>query len=135
MLLLRLAAPLSQIIPALRRQAWWGRPRGAGAVSTLRGMFYRTVMRLAHRFNWHYAPLIGPISAGDSRDRLHGGYQRWCQWCGFRESYPAPLRPIVGDAYDSVQPIASPHADPVTLEAGSVPPGFRRAQRQRKERK
>lgn len=44
------------------------------------------------------------------------------------------LRPIVGDAYDSPQPIASPHASPVTVEAGSVPPGFRRVQKQRKER-
>ena len=36
--------------------------------------FYRLVMRLAHRFNWHYAPPLHP----------EGGTMLWCQWCGFR---------------------------------------------------
>jgi len=36
--------------------------------------FYRHVMRLAHRYNWHYAPPIYP----------EGDTQLWCQWCGFR---------------------------------------------------
>ena len=33
-------------------------------------------MRLAHRFNWHYAPPIYP----------EGDTQLWCKWCGFRET-------------------------------------------------
>jgi hypothetical protein len=37
---------------------------------------YRTIMRLAHRFNWHYAPEIGPLEDGRT--------QLWCKWCGFR---------------------------------------------------
>ncbi len=44
---------------------------------------YRLVMRIAHRFDWHYAPMIGPLNDGAT--------QRWCQWCGFRETYrPRP---------------------------------------------
>jgi len=41
--------------------------------------FYRTLMRIAHRFDWHYAPFIGPFE--------DGRVQRWCKWCGFRQSY------------------------------------------------
>lgn len=45
---------------------------------------YRLVMRVAHRYNWHYAPMIGPILP-------EGATQRWCTWCGFRETYyPVP---------------------------------------------
>lgn len=33
-------------------------------------------MRLAHKFNWHYAPPVYP----------DGDTQLWCQWCGFRET-------------------------------------------------
>jgi hypothetical protein len=40
---------------------------------------YRWFMRLAHKFDWHYAPVIGPFD--------DGRYQRWCKWCGFRESF------------------------------------------------
>lgn len=43
---------------------------------------YRTVMRLAHRWNWHYAPVIGPLEPGDGND-----FQRWCHWCGFRQDF------------------------------------------------
>ena len=42
---------------------------------------YRLVMRVAHRFNWHYAPRIGPI--GDECD-----YELWCKWCGMRYTMP-----------------------------------------------
>jgi len=38
--------------------------------------FYRQIMRIAHRFNWHYAPPIYP----------EGDTQLWCQWCGFRQT-------------------------------------------------
>ena len=44
------------------------------------GLLYRTLMKLTHHFNWHYAPVIGPLEPG-------GDYQRWCQWCGLRQSY------------------------------------------------
>jgi len=44
------------------------------------GFWYRTFMRLAHRFDWHYAPVIGPLLPD-------GSYQRWCKWCGFRQSF------------------------------------------------
>lgn len=37
---------------------------------------YRPMMRLTHRFNWHYAPPIYP----------DGDTQLWCKWCGFRET-------------------------------------------------
>lgn len=42
-------------------------------------IFYRPIMKLAHKFNWHYAPIIGPLE--------DGAYQRWCKWCGFRDWY------------------------------------------------
>jgi len=41
-----------------------------------RGYVYRATMRIAHKFNWHYAP---PIHLGDNT-------QLWCQWCGFRQT-------------------------------------------------
>lgn len=41
----------------------------------IRGFFHRAVMRLAHRFHWHYAPPIYP----------EGDTMLWCHWCGFRE--------------------------------------------------
>jgi hypothetical protein len=37
---------------------------------------YRVIMRLAHRYHWHYAPPIYP----------EGDTQLWCKWCGFRET-------------------------------------------------
>lgn len=40
---------------------------------------YQRLMRLAHRFDWHHAPMHGPLQDGAT--------QRWCQWCGFRETY------------------------------------------------
>lgn len=44
------------------------------------GFFYRLIMRLAHKFNWHYAPVIGPLF--DSTI-----YQYWCKWCGLRMDF------------------------------------------------
>ena len=41
-----------------------------------RGSLYRLVMRVAHRYNWHYAPPIHP----------EGDTQLWCKWCGFRQT-------------------------------------------------
>jgi hypothetical protein len=45
-----------------------------------RWWLYRPVMRLAHRFNWHWMPPIYP-----ERDT-----QLWCQWCGARYTLPKP---------------------------------------------
>ena len=36
-------------------------------------------MILAHRFDWHYAPEVGPLPDGQ--------YRKWCKWCGLRHSY------------------------------------------------
>jgi hypothetical protein len=38
---------------------------------------YRPVMRLSHRFNWHYAP-PSPLNPP------YGEQPHWCQWCGLR---------------------------------------------------
>lgn len=49
---------------------------------------YRPLMRLAHRYNWHYAPPIYP----DLDTML------WCHWCGLRYVVPdtsGPLRRTV----------------------------------------
>lgn len=40
----------------------------------IRLRLYRPLMRLAHYFNWHYAPPIYP----------EGDTMLWCHWCGFR---------------------------------------------------
>lgn len=40
----------------------------------LRGRAYRTIMRLAHRFNWHYMQPSYP----------DGDTMLWCHWCGIR---------------------------------------------------
>lgn len=41
---------------------------------------YRTVMKLAHRYNWHHTKTLGPFPDGST--------QKWCQWCGLRHSTP-----------------------------------------------
>ena len=41
----------------------------------IRGLLYRMVMRIAHHYNWHYAPPIYP----------EGDTVLWCKWCGFRQ--------------------------------------------------
>lgn len=38
---------------------------------------YRPAMRLAHRYNWHYAP-------PNTFDLYGGERNHWCQWCGLR---------------------------------------------------
>lgn len=49
--------------------------------TALGGVIYRVVMRIAHRFNWHYARKHGPLYPD-------GDYQLWCHWCGFRMTLP-----------------------------------------------
>ena len=41
----------------------------------IRGFFYRQLMRLAHRYHWHYAPPCYP----------DGDTMLWCHWCGLRQ--------------------------------------------------
>ena len=43
------------------------------------------VMKVAHRFNWHYAPPIYP----------EGDTQLWCKWCGFRQTIKHKSIPLV----------------------------------------
>jgi len=40
---------------------------------------YRHVMKLAHRYNWHYAPPGNCMQPPDDYNKHH-----WCQWCGLR---------------------------------------------------
>jgi hypothetical protein len=40
--------------------------------------FYRALMGLAHRYNWHHVTISGPFEDGT--------YQVWCQWCGLRHN-------------------------------------------------
>lgn len=40
----------------------------------MRGFFYRLVMRVAHKYNWHYMPPCYP-----ENDTM-----LWCHWCGIR---------------------------------------------------
>jgi len=59
---------------------------------SIRGYLYRSLMKLAHRFDWHYAPVIGPLSPPSEDGR---NYQRWCRWCGFRQNlHPTPEQRI-----------------------------------------
>lgn len=41
------------------------------------GVWYRLIMRIAHKYHWHYAP-PQPIIREGSKIHL------WCQWCGLR---------------------------------------------------
>lgn len=52
------------------------------------GWLYRNLMKLAHRSDWHHAPMVGPLEDGAT--------QRWCKWCGFRETY----RPFYGELFE-----------------------------------
>ena len=47
------------------------------------GFLYRFIMRIAHRYNWHYAPPI----------YLNGDTQLWCKWCGFRQTIKKMTKP------------------------------------------
>ena len=41
-------------------------------------MMYRILMRIAHRFNWHYAK--------PNRFIEPGSVYLWCKWCGMRDT-------------------------------------------------
>lgn len=60
-------------------------------------MIRRWFKIFAHKFDWHYAPVFGPIS-GHEDGKLH--YQRWCQWCGLRQYYSYdPRMPLKGPLF------------------------------------
>jgi hypothetical protein len=53
------------------------------------GWIYRAVMRLAHRYGWHYAPRMPmPHPTPAYQDGIDGVEVRhhfhWCHWCGLR---------------------------------------------------
>ena len=52
------------------------------------GLLYRVIMRIAHHYNWHYAPPIYP----------ENDVQLWCKWCGFRETIHRGGPLVYGDA-------------------------------------
>ncbi len=43
-----------------------------------RRTLYRPLMKLAHRYNWHYAPPCYP----------DGDTMLWCHWCGMKYVKP-----------------------------------------------
>ncbi len=45
-------------------------------MGNIKGKLYRLIMKIAHKYNWHYAPPIYP----------DGDTQLWCKWCGFRQT-------------------------------------------------
>ena len=51
----------------------------------MRWYLYRLIMRVAHRYNWHYAPPIYP----------EGDTQLWCTWCGFRQTIKYAPKPEI----------------------------------------
>jgi hypothetical protein len=51
----------------------------------LKWKLYRVVMKLAHRYHWHYAP----------PHDIEGDTQLWCQWCGLR--YTSRRRGVLGE--------------------------------------
>ena len=53
----------------------------------IRGRIYRGLMRLSHRYGWHYAPKKPMPSPDDSPP---GTYFCWCQWCGMRDRVYSP---------------------------------------------
>ena len=45
---------------------------------TFYGFFYQLIMKIAHRFHWHYMPPIYP-----DKDTMI-----WCHWCGAKYVLP-----------------------------------------------
>jgi hypothetical protein len=60
-------------------------------------LLHRPVMRLAHRYHWHYAPPVYP----------EGDTQLWCKWCGFRQTVSRVAMPAEGKRQARI----APHAD------------------------
>lgn len=68
---------------------------------SLKWTFYRWVMKVAHRFDWHYAPKHGPLEDGRT--------QAWCQWCGLRGFVPDLARAKMEIRADSLIRDAQEH--------------------------
>jgi len=49
------------------------------------GLFYQAIMKLSHKYNWHYAPPTYP----------DGDTQLWCKWCGFRQTISGEKERII----------------------------------------
>lgn len=47
-------------------------------------LMHRPLMRLAHRYNWHYAPPCYP----------DGDTMLWCHWCGMKYVKPNVRGPL-----------------------------------------
>lgn len=70
----------------------------------LRGRLYRLVMRIAHRYHWHYAPPLYP--------QHENGWDKmlWCQWCGFQAVIERHVgKAVVGGPY-AAEPIGRKRA-------------------------
>jgi hypothetical protein len=50
-----------------------GKTAGQGR-EMIKYRLYRLLMKIAHKYNWHYAPPCYP----------DGDTMLWCRWCGFR---------------------------------------------------
>mgnify|MGYP001574961151 CR=1 FL=1 len=46
--------------------------------------FWSRFWKLAHRFDRHYMPTLGPLEDGRK--------QAWCRWCGLRDYVFDPVR-------------------------------------------
>jgi len=57
----------------------------------MKGWLYRIIMKIAHRYHWHYAPPIYP----------EGDIQLWCKWCGFRQTIKKNSNDIIVFSGDS----------------------------------
>jgi hypothetical protein len=79
-----------------------------------RRLFYRRVMRIAHRLNWHYAPPSYP----------DGDTHLWCQWCGFRQTVKRRHILAVDGGCDKSSEAAVPSKSQNThkIPAGRTPP-------------
>jgi len=58
----------------------------------IRGFLYRFIMRIAHKYNWHYAPPIYP----------EYDVQLWCKWCGFRQTMAKNIKPLTSKYNGSI---------------------------------
>jgi len=54
---------------------------------------YSTIMKLAHRYGWHYAPgFPEPLPQHHSPEA--GAKMHWCHWCGLRGFTFNPTGPL-----------------------------------------
>ena len=51
----------------------------------MKGKLYRIIMKISHRYNWHYAPPCYP----------DGDTQLWCKWCGMRYTIRRRFCPVL----------------------------------------